>query len=124
VQVFDRVARRMGNSGAGFHKEAVTVSLRHRLSGLRLNSRILLKTRRLLFLPGVALWPIISASSGPKGAVRLHAKRRCRAPSYTELGDRPVVMAFDLDPEQTIAEAQGPAGTGNGSGRHSACHPN
>ncbi len=109
VQVFDRVARRMEQlPGAGFHEEAVTVSLRHKAvrSAVELansipDSKIVVFTRRGFMADHFSQLrpekaPIYAFTPSEEVARRL----------TLNWATVPVVMAFDLDPEQTIAEAQ------------------
>ena len=109
VQVFDRVARRMEQlPGAGFHKEAVTLTLRHKAvrSAVELansipDSKIVVFTRRGFMADHFSQLrpvqaPIYAFTPSEDVARRL----------TLNWATVPVVMAFDLDPEQTIAEAQ------------------
>ena len=109
VQVFDRVARRMEQiPGAGFHEEAVTPTLRHKAvrSAVELansipDSKIVVFTRRGFMADHFSQLrpekaPIYAFTPSEDVARRL----------TLNWATVPVVMPFDLDPEQTIAEAQ------------------
>ena len=109
VQVFDRVARRMEQTGgAGFHREAETTSIRHKavraavdLANSLPESKIVVFTRRGFMAdhfsqmrPAEA--PIYAFTPSEEVARRL----------TLNWATVPIVMRFDLDPEHTVAEAE------------------
>jgi pyruvate kinase len=109
VQVFDRVARRMEQTGgAGFHREAETTSIRHKavrsaveLANSLPESKIVVFTRRGFMADHFsqmrpAQAPIYAFTPSEEVARRL----------TLNWATIPIVMRFDLDPEQTVAEAQ------------------
>jgi pyruvate kinase len=109
VQVFDRVARRMEQTGgAGFHEEAETESIRHKavrsaveLANSLPDSKIVVFTRRGFMADHFsqlrpAHSPIYAFTPSEEVARRL----------TLNWATIPVVMRFDLDPERTVAEAE------------------
>ena len=109
VQVFDRVARRFEQiGGAGFHEEAETQSIRHKavrsaveLANSLPESKIVVFTRRGMMADHFSQLrpekaPIYAFTPSEEVARRL----------TLNWATIPVVMRFDLDPEQTIAEAE------------------
>jgi pyruvate kinase len=109
VQVFDRVARRMEQTGgAGFHEEAETESIRHKavraaveLANSLPDSKIVVFTRRGFMADHFsqlrpAHSPIYAFTPSEEVARRL----------TLNWATFPVVMRFDLDPENTVAEAE------------------
>jgi pyruvate kinase len=109
VQVFDRVARRMEQTGgAGFHEEAETESIRHKavraaveLANSLPDSKIVVFTRRGFMADHFsqlrpAHSPIYAFTPSEEVARRL----------TLNWATIPVVMRFDLDPENTVAEAE------------------
>jgi pyruvate kinase len=109
VQVFDRVARRMEQTGgAGFHREAETTSIRHKavrsaveLANSLPESKIVVFTRRGFMADHFsqmrpAQAPIYAFTPSEDVARRL----------TLNWATIPIVMRFDLDPEHTVAEAE------------------
>jgi pyruvate kinase len=109
VQVFDRVARRMEQTGgAGFHEEAETESIRHKavrsaveLANSLPESKIVVFTRRGFMADYFsqlrpAHSPIYAFTPSEEVARRL----------TLNWATIPIVMRFDLDPEHTVAEAE------------------
>jgi pyruvate kinase len=109
VQVFDRVARRMEQTGgAGFHEEAETESIRHKavrsaveLANSLADSKIVVFTRRGFMADHFsqlrpAHSPIYAFTPSEEVARRL----------TLNWATIPIVMRFDLDPEHTVAEAE------------------
>jgi pyruvate kinase len=109
VQVFDRVARRFEQiGGAGFHEQAETQSIRHKavrsaveLANSLPESKIVVFTRRGMMADHFSQLrpekaPIYAFTPSEEVARRL----------TLNWATIPVVMRFDLDPEQTIAEAE------------------
>ncbi len=109
VQIFDRVARRMEQTGgAGFHEQAETVSVRHKavraaveLANSLPESKIVVFTRRGFMADHCSqlrpeMAPIFAFTPSEEVARRL----------TLNWATIPIVMKFDLDPEHTIAEAE------------------
>jgi pyruvate kinase len=109
VQIFDRVARRFEQvGGAGFHEEAETESVRHKavrsaveLANSLPESKIVVFTRRGIMADHFSQLrpekaPIYAFTPSEEVARRL----------TLNWATIPVVMSFDLDPEQTIAQAE------------------
>ena len=109
VQVFDRVAKRMEQTGgAGFHREAETTSIRHKavrsavdLANSLPDSKIVVFTRRGYMADHFsqmrpAQAPIYAFTPSEEVARRL----------TLNWATIPIVMRFDLDPEHTVAEAE------------------
>ena len=109
VQVFDRVAKRMEQTGgAGFHREAETTSIRHKavraaveLANSLPDSKIVVFTRRGFMADHFsqmrpAQAPIYAFTPSEEVARRL----------TLNWATIPIVMRFDLDPEHTVAEAE------------------
>ena len=109
VQVFDRVAKRMEQTGgAGFHREAETTSIRHKavrsavdLANSLPDSKIVVFTRRGYMADHFsqmrpAQAPIYAFTPSEEVARRL----------TLNWATVPIVMRFDLDPEHTVAEAE------------------
>jgi len=109
VQVFDRVARRMEQTGgAGFHREAETTGIRHKavrsaveLANSLPDSKIVVFTRRGFMADHFsqmrpAQAPIYAFTPSEEVARRL----------TLNWATVPIVMRFDLDPEHTVAEAE------------------
>ena len=109
VQIFDRVARRFEQAGgAGFHREAETLSIRHKavrsavdLANSLPESKIVVFTRRGFmadhfsqFRPEKA--PIYAFTPSEEVARRL----------TLNWATIPIVMPFEADPEHTIAGAE------------------
>ncbi|HEU4678266.1 MAG TPA: pyruvate kinase, partial [Terrimicrobiaceae bacterium] len=109
VQVFDRVARRMEQTGgAGFHEEAETKSIRHKavrsaveLANSLPEAKIVVFTRRGFMADHFSQLrpehsPIYAFTPTEEVARRL----------TLNWATVPIVMRFDLDPEHTVAEAE------------------
>ena len=109
VQVFDRVARRFEQiGGAGFHEEAETLSIRHKAvrSAVELansipESKIVVFTRRGFMADHFSQLrpekaPIYAFTPTEEVARRL----------TLNWATVPIVMPFQQDPEQTVAEAE------------------
>lgn len=109
VQVFDRVARRMEQTGgAGFHEAAEATSIRHKavraavdLANSLPEAKIVVFTRRGFMADHFSQLrpqhsPIYAFTPTEEVARRL----------TLNWATVPIVMRFDLDPEHTVAEAE------------------
>jgi pyruvate kinase len=109
VQVFDRVARRFEQAGgAGFHRDAETLSIRHKavksaveLANSLPDSKIVVFTRRGFMADHFSQLrpekaPIYAFTPSEEVARRL----------TLNWATIPVVMPFELDPERTIGQAE------------------